>query len=197
MKFALALLLAISFQLKAAEYTPTNFTGDKEEIRDLFDNLWSSFKEMDNFHCYRRAHVLSYQMSKMEINSMKVFFLRGDKLRMQMNWYYHVAPLVYYNGEGIVLDRALLEGATFLEDWLKAFGDEHQCLEVKSMDEYREKKVYQYCLYLIVPMYYYGPLDLEELNITSFRVEDLRDMIYALPQRKRDDYVALYPIEQQ
>ena len=74
-------------------------------------------------------------MSKMNINSMKVFFFKGGSLRMPLDWYYHVAPMIYYQGEGVVMDKGLFKGATTLIDWLDAFGEGKKCLQVKSMNE--------------------------------------------------------------
>jgi hypothetical protein len=194
MKKLVFALLFISLNLSAAAFNPTNFTGTKDEVRDLFSKLWGDFKDYDNFHCYRRAHILSYQMSKMNINSMKVFFFKGDSMRMPMDWYYHVAPMIYYHGEGVVMDKGLFKGATTLVDWLDAFGEGKKCLEVASMDEYRANVKTQNCLYMIVPMYYYGPLSLEELKTEAFDGVELSDMLMSLPRRQRDDYLELYPI---
>jgi hypothetical protein len=194
MKKFLVFLLLISINVRASDFVPTNFTGTKEEVRNLFSSLWTDFKDFDNFHCYRRAHLLSYQMSKMNINSMKVFFFKGDSLRMPRDWYYHVAPMIYYQGNGVVMDKGLFKGATTLEDWLFAFGEGKKCLEVKSMEEYRTNVKVQHCLYMVVPMFYYGPLSLEELTTEAFNLEDLQDMLFALPRRKMDDYERLYPI---
>ena len=133
-------------------------------------------------------------MSKMNINSMKVFFFKGESLRMPMGWYYHVAPMIYYHGEGVVMDKGLFKGATTLVDWLDAFGEGKKCLQVKSMNEYRANLKTEHCLYMVVPMYYYGPLDLEELTSDSFHNEDLMDMFLSLPRRQRDDYQSLYPL---
>lgn len=194
MKKLLAFLLLISINVKAADFTATNFTGTKEEVREVFSRMWGDFKSYDNFHCYRRAHVLSYQLSTMNINTMKAFFFKGESLKMPKDWYYHVAPMVYYQGEGVVMDKGLFEGATTLKDWLFAFGEGKSCREIKSMDEYRANIKTEHCMYMIVPMYYYGPLDLEELTATDFAGEDLSDMLESLPRRKVNSYLKQYPL---
>ncbi len=109
-----------------------------------------------------------------------------------MGWYYHVASMIYYRGEGVVMDKGLFKGAIGLADWLDAFGEGKKCLEVKSMNEYRANMKSEHCLFMIVPMYYYGPLDLEEMSSHSFHREDLEDMLFSLPRRHRDDYKLLY-----
>lgn len=193
MKIIFSFLLLLSVQTSFA-FEATNFTGTKEEVRSYFQTLWGKFKNYDNFHCYRRAHILSYQMSKSNINSMKVFFFKGDKLKMPHDWYYHVAPMVYYKGEGLVMDKGLFEGATFLKDWLEAFGEGHACREITSMDERKKYQASEHCMYMLVPMYYYGPLSLEKLDKTDFEYSDLQDMLFSLTKRQRNIYLNQYPL---
>ena len=187
------LIILISMS-NAFAFEATNFTGSKQELRSFFDNLWGKFKSFDNYHCYRRAHVLANQMDKDDIKSMKVFFFKGNKLRMAMDWYYHVAPMVYYKDVPVVLDKGLFEGATYLEDLLHSFGEGNACKEISSMDEYRELKKTEYCMYFIVPMYYYSPKDLESLNLSSFEKSDLNDMLFSLPKRQRRKYLSKFPL---
>jgi len=191
-KLFLILLLSIS---SAYSFEPTNFTGTKEELRSFFDELWGKFKDFDNYHCYRRAHILANEMVHKDVQSMKVFFFKGSKLIMPMDWYYHVAPMVNYKNEPVVLDKGLFEGATYLKDWLYSFGEGHACKEITSMDEYREFKTTEYCMYFIVPMYYYSPKDLESLNLDSFVQSDLKDMLFSLPRRQRSRYLSQFPIK--
>lgn len=96
--FILIFLLAANTWANEA----TNLTSTRPEIRNLFNDLWSKFKGYDGNHCYRRAHVLAYQMAQQNINSMKVFFFKGDKLKLPFSWYYHVAPMIYHNGKPVV-----------------------------------------------------------------------------------------------
>lgn len=172
--------------------TATNFTENKEEVRDLFESLWDEFKSLDNYHCYRRAHILSYEMSKKNIISDKVFFFNGDKLMLPMGWYYHVAPMVYYKNSPVVMDKGLFDGATHLDDWLYAFSEGKKCKQIFSMNEYKANKALEDCMYLISPMYNYGPKDLSEDSKTSFVESDLDDMLFALPKRKRKKYRYIY-----
>lgn len=188
----LFLLILITIN-HAYAFEPTNFNGSKQEIRTLFEDLWSKFKSFDNYHCYRRAHILANQMDQeFKVKSMKVFFFKGDKLKMPMDWYYHVAPLVYHKETPVVLDKGLFDGATYLSDWLESFGEGHTCKEITSMDEYRKLKSTEHCMYFIVPMYYYSPKDLESLELNKFINTDLSDMLFSLPRRQRQKYRSIY-----
>ena len=99
-----------------------------------------------------------------------------------------------YKNEPVILDKGLFEGATYLSDWLQSFGEGHSCKEITSMDEYRKLKSSEYCMYFIVPMYYYSPKDLETLNIDKFKTADLNDMLFSLPKRQRNRYLNKYQL---
>jgi hypothetical protein len=190
--FSLALLfISLSVIAKAPQYTPTNFNGSKEEVRDLFDSLWDKFKSMDNFHCYRRAHVLSNQMQVMGIDSVKVFYFRGSKETLPMNWYYHVAPAVYYKNEIVVMDKALIGGATHLQDWLDALSEKSQCVEFESYSEFLKVKNQVECGYIVSSMFNYGPRDLDESKL-NFDPSEMYDAMKAIPTFKRKKYERLY-----
>lgn len=165
-------------------------------MREVFDQLWGNFKDFDNSHCYRRAHVLSYQMTRMNITSEKVFVFFGKGLELSHRWWYHVAPLVYYRGEGVVMDKGLFKAAARLSDWLYSFGQGKKCEEIFSMDEYRNKIKNADCLYLITPMHYYSPASLESLDLENFEKEDLYDMVYSIGILARKKYLAKYPIKE-
>jgi hypothetical protein len=194
-KVLIPLLLAFSIQSHAQEFNAKNFTGTKQELRDTFASLWSDFKFWDSSHCYQRAHVIAYQMKQMGIDSNKVFCFRGDQLEDRLNWWYHVAPMVYYQGAPVVMDRGLVKGATHLSDWLEALSHGKTCREIKDMNEYEKYKPTEFCLYIVVSMYYYTPLTLENLNRTSFDVIDLQDMVFSIsPSRQRNRYLSEYPL---
>ena len=109
-----------------------------------------------------------------------VFFYKDKKLRMPMDWYYHVAPLVYYQEEGVVFDKGIFMGATYLSDWLESFGEGKKCIEIETMDQKRALYDSVHCMYMIVSMYYYSPKDLEDLTLTDFNRSDLGDMVYSI-----------------
>lgn len=194
-KYLFLCLLFVASPTFAQSYTPANYQGEKQELREMFQSLWSDYKTLDNFHCYRRAHIIAHQMVKKNILPVKAFFFTGDKAKNDLGWWYHVAPMVYYKSEGVVVDRGLLPGATHLKDWYMALSGGSECKEIFSMNEYRQFKPTTACMYFIAPMYYYTPLTLEEIGRTKFVQEELQDMLFALNRGKRDDYLRKYPIE--
>lgn len=177
------------------DYEITNFSGDKQEVRDLFSSLWSRFKSYDNYHCYRRAHVLANQMKHKEILSAKVFIFLGSQMRREVNWWYHVAPLVKFKNEEVVMDRGLFDGPTYLSDWLESFSGPDGCKQIHSYSEYSEQTGVKECMYIIAPMYHYGPSTLKE-NMNSFDQAQLSDSIFSIPRRHRKKYIYNYPIKE-
>ena len=194
MKF-LILLILLTSQLSFSgtlNYTPTNFTGEKQEIRNLFTKLWSKFKSYDHFHCYRRAQVLANQFVHLDVKPVKIFYFRGSKDTLPRNWYYHVAPAVYYKGELVVMDRGLLEQATAAQDWLDALSENSNCVEFKTYKAFLDVKNQVDCGYVVTSMFNYGPRDLDE-NREEFVRWELNDSLDAMSNRKAKKYRSLYP----
>lgn len=91
--------------------------------------------------------------------------------------------------------KGLYDRTMTLEEWLSTLKKHKPCKKITSMDQYRELRPNVYCMYMIVPMYYYGPLDLENLDMEDFNPNDLNDMLNSISVGKRDDYLRKYPIE--
>ncbi|MCT4643290.1 MAG: protein-glutamine glutaminase family protein [Bacteriovoracaceae bacterium] len=186
-------ILLFSLSAFSINYEPTHFSGDRQEVRNLFNSLWSKYKEYKNFHCYRKAHIISYQMKQNNINPVKVFVFNGDRATLPMNWWYHVAPAVYYKNKIVIMDRGLLDGASLLEDWLEAFTGHKTCTQVSDMYEYKQRKPFEKCLYIISDMYQYMPKDLYDFPKQSFEKNDYYDMGFVMSKRHRKRYFSLYP----
>ncbi len=176
------------------DFEVTDYSGSKQELRNVFNKAWGDFKSWDNNHCYRRAHVISYHLKKkLNINTYKVFFFWGARASENHNWWYHVSPAVTYKGDVVTLDKGLVEGATYLEDWTEALSGSKNCLEIYDYKEYKKRYNSETCMYMVTPMHYYGPLDLESYSnnhesIITFRDWDLDDMLFSLSRRSRRNY---------
>ncbi len=193
MRLILIGLLLSSFTFAGAiNYTPTNFTGDKKEVREVFEKLWYKFKTWDHFHCYRRAQVLVNQFVHLGVKPVKIFYFRGSKDTLPKNWYYHVAPAIYYNSELIVMDRGLFERAAYATDWLDALSRKSNCVEFDTYEEFKAQKKQVDCGYIISSMYTFGPKSLDE-DRTEFVKWELEDSLDSMTRRNRKKYRALYP----
>jgi hypothetical protein len=191
MKFLFLVFISLSVFAKTPHYTPTNFNGSKEEVRELFDNLWDNFKSFDNFHCYRRAHVITNQMQVMGVDSVKVFYFRGNKQTLPLQWYYHVAPAVYYKNELVVMDKALIGGATRLNDWIDALSEKSNCIEFEVYSEFLKVADQVECGFIVSSIYNYGPRDLDE-DKTQFDPAEIFDVMKSISPFKRKKYRRLY-----
>lgn len=190
--YTLVLFSSLSFA-GTINYTPTNFQGESKEVSELFDQLWSKFKTFDYYHCYRRAHVLANQMVSMGLSPIKVFFFKGNKETLDIDWYYHVAPAVYYKGRIVVLDKGLLPVPLWDDEWLKIMGNRSRCVEFKKYSDFKKEKENVPCGYIISSMYNYGPNDIDEDRI-EFNGKELLDSMFSMRKRQRRKYQKLYPL---
>jgi hypothetical protein len=179
------LIIFFSINTYSQEYTTTNFKNDPQEVFDLFDSLWDDYKWYDQSHCYRKAHLISYEMSKKDIVSSKVFLFIGDGDTFGDGWWYHVAAFVNFKNRPVVMDKGLIPAPLFLEDWMRSLTKTKSCEKINSFKEYKELKSKYKCMYLITNMYQYYPSDLDSLNKNSFSGSDLEDMLFVIPKRKR------------
>lgn len=191
--FILFLILGFSAFAGPINYTPTNFTGDKQEVRDLFDQMWSKFKSWDYFHCYRRAQVLVHQLDLMDIKPVKVFYFRGSKATLPRNWYYHVAPAVYYKGEVVIMDRALFEAPSYGKDWIDALSDKSNCIEFEKYEDFKANKKNVDCGFIVTSMYTFGPRSLDE-DRSDFVRWELIDSLDSMTRRNRKKFLREFPL---
>jgi hypothetical protein len=178
----------------ALNYTPTNFTGEREEVIDLFKSLWSKFKSWDHFHCYRRAQVLAHQFVHLDVMPVKVFYFRGNKDTLPRDWYYHVAPAVYHKDKLVIMDRGLFEYPSYGTDWINTLSQKSNCVEFDKYKDFLDKKKVVDCGYIVSSMYNFGPKSLDE-DRTEFVRWELEDSLKSMTKRKRKKFRALYPID--
>lgn len=180
-----------------AEYEPTVIVS-QDELTQIFKSLRPDSYFKGNSQCFRRAHTWAYDMwkSAKHIKSMKVFlfFTRKYINEYRYGWWFHVAPYVVYaptlNGNALgaeqnneaVLDRTFFEAPFLLNDWATAFmKNQARCRVIDSYVEVDQPKDTDYCLVRKLPMYYYAPVNVENLDKQGVKVSDfssweLRDM---------------------
>jgi hypothetical protein len=174
----------------------SNYTGDRQEIRDLFSGLWKRFNRYENVHCYRRAHVLANGMKSKDVTSAKAFVFFDGNMSGQTRWWHQVAPYILYKNKPVVLDRGLCDVPTFRTDLLDASSEGAGCKQFFSYDEYLNEKKDRNrpCMYLLAQMQYYGPNTLKE-EMTSLNKSQLWDSIQSIPKRLRKKYLYKAPIK--
>lgn len=176
-------------------YEPT-VVKTREELMRLFRSTTPASKFFARSQCFRRAHHWSYDLwMDSKIKSMKAFIFFTKKYIREYNydWWFHVAPFVYYAPEGNVpgagkMNEAVLDSMYFteapvpLDDWASAFMENQaKCAEIQKYADFEAVQEKDYCVVRKVPMYYYAPDNVEELDgqgkaLQTFESWELEDM---------------------
>jgi len=169
-----------------SSYRPTVFgENDLKKIQDLFENLDGSLRKRSQ--CFQRAHLWAHSMYMEEnVYSMKVFIFYSRQYirRYDFDWWFHVAPFVYKKSatqgaplEEYVLDKTFRweQGAEPMQNWVDGFTEERvaetqqssRCTLMDKMSDYKENSATEWCYLAKVPMYFYQPLDFENMEKTG------------------------------
>lgn len=122
--------------------------------------------------CFNRAYVWNYELYKnYNIKSRKIFifFTRKYIREYRYKWWFHVAPLTQVNMSGkaqdVVLDREFSSSPQLPEVWKNDYmHNGAPCPEVKKYSDYSQNQDKEYCYFIKASMYYWQPLDLENLE---------------------------------
>lgn len=125
--------------------------------------------------CYNRAHVWSYEWrTKRNLYSSKawVFFTRRFIRKYKFEWWFHVAPMVHvvidHKVKERVMDIKYARGPLSLKQWTNIFmRDNADCPVVDKYTDQANFPESGSCFLMKSSMYYYQPVDLEQLEITG------------------------------
>lgn len=125
--------------------------------------------------CYNRAHVWSYEWrTKKNLYASKawIFFTRRFIRKHKFEWWFHVAPMVHVVHEGKVRERVMdikyARGPLKLKQWTDIFmRDSADCPVVEKYSEQALHPESVSCFLMKSSMYYFQPVDLEQLEITG------------------------------
>ncbi len=177
----------ISFKVLHSEATPeknkrvslpTEYIPTVIDSRDVLNKFLNTLTHPDRFYkrsqCFRRAHVWAYDLfnSEEKVNSMKVvvFFTRKYIREYRYDWWFHIAPFIYFMRDGtkyeVVLDKTYFpDGAVELNDWATAFMENNaKCPVIEKYQDYENAPADAYCMVRKVPMFYYSPAQIEKLD---------------------------------
>lgn len=161
-------------------FEPTVFNSSEETIRYFqsmrTDTRWRS-------ECYNRAYVWNYELWKNHgLKTRKVFMFFTKKYIREFNygWWFHVAPLAKVNTGNatleVVLDREFSRSPQLLEVWKNDYiRNRAKCPEVQKYSDYSEHQYEAYCYFIKASMYYWQPLDLENLEKYGTQITDWND----------------------
>lgn len=125
--------------------------------------------------CYNRAHVWTYEWrTKKNLYSSKVwlFFTRRFIRKYKFDWWFHVAPMVHVVDNGEVRERVMdikyARGPIKLKQWTDIFmRDSANCPVVEKYSDQANFPESGSCFVMKSSMYYYQPVDLEQLEATN------------------------------
>lgn len=166
-------------------YSPTDF-GTLENANSWFRRQEYDMKQKSQ--CYQRAHNWAWMMWKMgglKTQKTFIFFTRRYIREYDYKWWFHVAPVATVQGQPMVMDRSFTRTPLALQSWKNLFMKNNaQCPIVNVYSGYSTKQEEAYCYLMLVPMYYYQPLNVENLEkgveVGAFQSWELKNMLGAM-----------------
>ncbi len=161
----------------------------KSDLFNIFDSVYPyKYYSYDvNDDCFNRAHFwsrtyehnLSSKNQRMGTDKVFIFFSQAYTKKYDHNWWYHVAPMVYYQNTNFpyVIDPTFIDDPLSLQQWLEAFdpNTDGRCIEINSLEEYMFYNSRPVCMYLRTSMFSYIPSDLRgQRRLRNWRCGDFR-----------------------
>lgn len=162
----------LSFLEETEPYHPS-ILKNLDHARSFFYDARTNAREESQ--CFNRAHVWTYEWRiKSNLYSSKVwiFFTRKFIRKHKFEWWFHVAPSVHVVHEGQVRERIMdikyARGPLKLKQWTDIFmRDNAECPVVKKYTDQADHPESGSCFVMKSSMYYYQPVDLEQLELTG------------------------------
>jgi hypothetical protein len=159
-----------SIPMTNGPYSPSILQSFEEAVR-LLQETRSDYDEKSQ--CYNRAHVWAYEWrTEKNIFSSKVwlFFTPQYIRKYKFNWWFHVAPSVHVINKNAVkeriMDRKYAKSPLKLKEWTDIFmRDQSHCPVVDQYSHHADYPESGSCFVMKSSMYYYRPLDLEEIEL--------------------------------
>jgi hypothetical protein len=158
-----------SFYPQAFEAVPT-IVESSDQARLLFKLGRHKIKTSE---CFNRAHVWAYELFKNhQVNALKtwIFFSRKYIRKFAFDWWFHVAPSIVVKEENDVfrhqvMDLKYASRPLNTKDWTDIFmRNKASCHLIKSYSDYANYPESEWCYVMRTNMYYYQPLDMEDLE---------------------------------
>ncbi len=151
--------------------------GSLELAKRYFNE--SRYNSKDS-QCFNRAHVWTHDWRvKHQFYSQKayIFFTKKYIRKFNFDWWFHVAPLVHVivgdKVEERVMDIKYARGPQKMKVWSDIFmKDDSACPIIKNYSAYADWPESSHCYIMRTSMYYYQPLDME--NLEKFGYEKTR-----------------------
>lgn len=176
------------------EYFPSIIPSPEESARLFLDGR---LKHKES-QCYNRAHIWSYEWRvKEQVFSSKIwiFFTAKYIRKYNFEWWFHVAPLFHVLlDDGKVHERVAdvkyVRAPVKVKTWTDTFlRNDPECPVVERYSDYADYQESSWCYVMKSPMYYYQPLDLEQLE------KDGTERLLWNPAEIRQAYKEAFDIE--
>ena len=148
-------------------YNPTVIDSMPRAL-EIFDTMRQ--RSRSRGQCFNRAYVWSYEMHKQfGVKSTKtwLFFTKKFIREYRYHWWFHVSPSISVKNENdyILMDRKYMKTPVGIEEWKNYFmRNEPKCPVVSKYSDYRDHQEENYCYYMHSSMYFWQPLQLENLE---------------------------------
>jgi hypothetical protein len=160
----------------------------KQQLHEKFFNyrpsVFETLKEAQSFmrqmrpnaredaECYNRAHVWAYEgATRDSVRSMKVwiFFTRSYIRQYNFEWWFHVSPYTFVREKERITERVLdfkfARGPQLMQDWTNIFmRNRARCPVIRKYSIFEQQQGEESCFLMKTNMYYYQPLDIENLE---------------------------------
>lgn len=142
---------------------------------DVARNLFLQMRKplTEETECWQRAHIWAYDWrtsEKLFTSKIWIFFTRKYlRQNPDFTWWFHVAPLVHVNMEGVIKERVMDKrygaGPQMIKRWSDTFmRDRAHCPVVDSYSNHDLNQDSVSCFIQKSSMYYLQPADLERLE---------------------------------
>ncbi len=165
---------------------------NRRELNELFSAAYpydSEYYDV-NDNCFNRAHYWARTQQHLQeqrgedrgTDKVFIFFSDAYIKRFKHKWWYHVAPVVYFQNQQKpwVFDSTFIDRPVSIEDWLGAF-DQYtggKCEKINSLEDFYANNHRPICMYIVAPMYNYIPTDLTRWGkLNNWRCRDFRQVM--------------------
>lgn len=152
-------------------YEPTVLESE-EAAQKLLRTMRKPSPIQWNIQCYNIAHVRAYEAWKnhgVKSSKMFLFFTKSYIRKYRFNWWFHVTPMVQVNvagkAEERIFDREWSKKPIPVKTWTDKFiKSKKDCPVITKYSSYEQNQETNDCYVYPVPMYYWQPLHLMELE---------------------------------
>ncbi len=125
--------------------------------------------QKEETQCFNRAMVWTYELWKahsLKSNKLLIFFSRNYIRRYDFEWWFHIAPYVHIQDNGVVLERVMdrkyTGGPLEFRKWSNLFmRNDAECPVITKYSDYSENPYTGECFLFRTHMYTYQPADLQ------------------------------------